>query len=72
MCRAAGQEDRLDLRILDDVVRALGVGLTNIRHLYNPDLVVLGGGVTVGLNQLAFLPRIDAIMRERAMSQRHK
>ena len=33
---------------------------------------VLGGGVTVGLNQLAFLPRIDAIMRERAMSQRHK
>jgi len=70
--QAAAQEDRLALSILDDVVQALGIGLTNILHLYNPDLVVLGGGVTVGLNQLDFLPRIDAIMRERAMSQRHK
>ena len=70
--QAAAKEDRLALSILDDVVQALGIGLTNILHLYNPDLVVLGGGVTVGLNQLNFLPRIDAIMRDRAMSQRHK
>jgi len=26
----------------------------------------------VGLGQLKFLPRIEAIMRNRAMSQRHK
>ena len=70
--QAAAKEDLLALSILDDVVQALGIGLTNILHLYNPDLVVLGGGVTVGLNQLNFLPRLDAIMRDRAMSQRHK
>ena len=70
--QAAAQGDRLALSILEDVVQALGVGLTNILHLYNPDLVVLGGGVTVGFSQLDFLPRIDEIMRDRAMSQRHK
>jgi len=69
---AAAQGDRLALSILEDVVHALGVGLTNILHLYNPDLLVLGGGVTVGLSQLDYLPRLDAIMRERAMSERHK
>jgi len=70
--QAAVQEDRLALSILEDVVQALGIGLTNILHLYDPDLVVLGGGVTVGLSQLDFLPLIEEIMRERAMSQRHK
>ena len=70
--QAAAQGDRLALSILDDVVQALGTGLTNVLHLYNPDLVVLGGGVTVGLGQLKSLPRIEAIMRDRAMSQRHK
>ena len=70
--QAAAQDDRLALSILEDVVQALGTGLTNVLHLYNPDLVVLGGGVTVGLGQLQFLPRIEAIMRDRAMSQRHK
>ena len=70
--QAAAQYDRLALSILEDVVQALGTGLTNVLHLYNPDLVVLGGGVTVGLGQLQFLPRIEAIMRDRAMSQRHK
>lgn len=70
--QAAAQGDGLAISILEDVVQALGVGLTNTLHLYNPDLVVLGGGVTVGLGQLDFLPRIDRIMRDRAMSQRHK
>ncbi len=70
--QAAAQEDRLALSILEDVVQALGIGLTNALHLYNPDLVVLGGGVTVGLGQLDLLPRIEGIMRDRAMSERHK
>lgn len=70
--QAAGKGDSLAVGILEDAVQALGVGLTNTLHLYNPDLVVLGGGVTVGLSQLDYLTRIEAIMRERAMSQRHK
>lgn len=52
--QAASQGDRLALEILEDVVDAISVGLTNILHMFNPDLVVLGGGVTVGLTRLNF------------------
>ena len=69
---AAAQGDGLANAILDGVVFALAVGLTNVLHLYNPDLVVLGGGVTNGLIQLDLLPRIQALMMERAMSKRHR
>ena len=37
-----------------------------------PDLVVLGGGVTLGLDGLGLLPRIHSLMVRSAMSQRHK
>ena len=67
---AAG--DSLARNIVEDVLQALGVGLTNVLHLYNPDLVVLGGGVSVGLEQLELLPRIEEIMTSRAMSEKHK
>jgi len=50
----------------------LSVGLTNILHIYNPDLVVLGGGVSRGLTELGLLAEINARMLRRAMSQRHK
>jgi predicted NBD/HSP70 family sugar kinase len=48
------------------------IGLTNLLHLYNPDLIVLGGGVTSGLTELDQLPRINSLMLQRAMSDRHK
>lgn len=70
--QAAARGDGLANAILDGVVFALAVGLTNVLHLYNPDLVVLGGGVTIGLTQLDLLPRIQALMMERAMSKRHR
>jgi glucokinase len=68
----AGRGDGLALSILEDVIMALSVGLANLLHLYNPDLVVLGGGVTGGLNQLGLLPRINSLTLQRAMSDRHK
>jgi glucokinase len=70
--RAASQGDTLAQSIVEDVVQALAVGLTNVLHLYNPDLVVLGGGVTLGLDGLGLLPRIHSVMVRSAMSQRHK
>ena len=69
---AASQGDGLAKEILDDVVSALATGLTNILHLFNPDLVVLGGGVTLGLVQLGLLSRINQLMLEKAMSRRHQ
>ena len=70
--RAAGQGDSMAMRILDGVVEALSVGLTNALHAFNPDLLVLGGGVTVGLTELGLLPRIHSLIQQRAMSERHK
>jgi glucokinase len=70
--QAAGNGDALALGIVDRVVYALGVGLTNVLHLYNPDLVVLGGGVTVGLNDLGLIPLIKDQMLDGAMSGLHK
>ena len=48
--------------------QCVAAGLTNALHLFNPDLVVLGGGVTIGLNSLGYLERIRSMMNERAMS----
>jgi glucokinase len=70
--QAAARGDTLAAEVLEGVVLSLGVGLTNILHLYNPDLVVLGGGVSRGLDQLELLPEIRAIIDARAMSEKHK
>lgn len=70
--KAAAQGDELALDILEEVIQALSIGLTNVLHLFNPDLVVLGGGVTAGLDELGLLPRIRGVMLQRVMSSRHK
>jgi glucokinase len=70
--RAAGQGDKLALSIVDRVVEALSLGLANTLHLFNPDLLVLGGGVTVGLTEAQCLPRIRELILQYAMSERHK
>lgn len=69
---AAAQGDEVALDLLEDPVQALAIGLTNVLHLFNPDLVVLGGGVTRGLDALGLLPAIRGVMLQRAMSARHK
>ena len=69
--QAAAMGDALALSILEQVAQALSVGLANVLHLYNPDLLVLGGGVTFGFIQLGMLPRIDSLTRDRAMTRQH-
>jgi glucokinase len=70
--RAAGQGDDLASGILDRVVESLSLGLANTLHLFNPDLLVLGGGVTIGLTETGCLPRIRQGILRYAMSERHK
>ena len=72
VCDAAEKKDSLALSILEGAVSALAVGLTNVIHLFNPDMIVLGGGVTDGLVKLDLLPEIDRQIRDRAMSELHK
>ncbi|MCI0811977.1 MAG: ROK family protein, partial [Chloroflexi bacterium] len=69
---AAEKKDPLAMSILDGAVSALAVGLTNVVHLFNPDMIVLGGGVTDGLVKLDLLPRIRQRILDRAMSELHK
>ncbi len=69
---AAGKKDPLAVSILDGAVTALAVGLTNVVHLFNPDMIVLGGGVTQGLVKLDLLSRIRQEMMSRVMSELHK
>ena len=69
---AAGEGDALAWHILDDVIDALSTGLTNLLHLYNPDILVLGGGVTFGLVRMGLVPRIYGQMQQRAMTEGHR
>ena len=68
----AGEGDSVAWSILDDVLDALSVGMTNLLHLFNPDLVVMGGGVTFGLVRMGLLPRIYSQMQQRAMTDGHR
>ncbi|MER9927080.1 ROK family protein [Mesorhizobium sp. M0048] len=43
----------------------LGIGFTNLLHLYSPDLIVMGGGLSNGFDLLA--PTIRATIEQRAM-----
>lgn len=70
--QAAAQGDELAQSVLDGVVAALSVGLTNLLHLFDPDVIVLGGGVTQGLNDAGLMDRIEGAMLARAMSERHR
>ncbi len=70
--RAASEGDVLAGDILEKMIQALSVGLANTLHLYNPDLLVLGGGATMGLAEMDLLPRIHSLIEQRAMSERHK
>ncbi len=69
---AAFRGDGFANAVMSRAVDGLAVGLANAVHLYNPDLIVLGGGVSAGLERLGLLPRIREGICERLMSERHK
>ena len=43
---AAEAGDSLAVELLEDAARALGLGIVNLLHLFDPRLVILGGGVS--------------------------
>jgi glucokinase len=46
VARAAALGDPLALDVFTDSVEALGIGIVSCIHIFNPDVVALGGGVT--------------------------
>ena len=69
---AALQGDAFARAVMDRSIDGLAVGLANVIHLFNPDLVILGGGVSEGLTQLNLLPGIKERIHDRLMSDLHK
>jgi glucokinase len=57
---AAAQGDRLALEVIQEAGRWLGLGLVNIIHLFNPQVIVMGGSVAQ-LGDLIFDPARQVI-----------
>jgi glucokinase len=64
---AATRGDRVALEALAMTGRALGRGLANLVHLFNPEVIAVGGGVA-GAGELILAPAREA-MREMLMDE---
>jgi glucokinase len=64
--RAAHAGDAVARRIMRQVGEYIGVGVVNLLHLFNPRLVIIGGGVAMGAGELLFGP-IREMVQARAM-----
>jgi glucokinase len=62
----AGDEDAL--RLFDEAGLYLGVALSNYINIFNPEMLVLGGGVVKGAGDL-FLGHTERIMRQLARKE---
>jgi glucokinase len=60
--RGAAEGDPLASRIWSDCMTALGFGVVSCIHIFNPDIVVLGGGVT-NAGDAVFDPVRDVVRR---------
>jgi len=62
---AARGGDETALGLIDQEARWLGIGFTNLLHLYSPDMIVMGGGISHGYDLLR--RAIEATIHERVM-----
>lgn len=59
--QAALEGDVLALEVVRHCARIIGIGIANLLHLFNPEMVVIGGGVALNLGDLLFEPLTAAI-----------
>lgn len=62
---AARTGDAAAFGLVEAEAKWLGIGFTNLLHLYSPEVIVMGGGLANGFDLLA--PGIRATIDERAM-----
>jgi glucokinase len=62
---AVRQGDPLAISVWQESMSDLGAGVATVVNLYNPDVVVLGGGVSRSADLL--LPAVRRVVAERAM-----
>jgi glucokinase len=61
--RAALQGDLEARRLIEDAGHYLGVGLANLVNIFNPELIILGGGMT-NMGRMLLDPARAVVMRE--------
>jgi glucokinase len=67
IAEAAGRGDAVAVKALEETGRALGTGLANIVHMFNPEVIAVGGGVA-GAGELILGPARES-MREQLMDE---
>lgn len=60
IAEALRRKDPLTMRIINEVCRVLGQACVSLRHILNPDMIILGGGVMEACGDY-MLPRIRKI-----------
>ena len=63
---AARRGDPLALALIDQEATYLGIGFVSLIHLYSPERIIMGGGVSAAFDLME--RRIHAVIRERAMA----
>lgn len=63
--RAARAGDAAALAVVQEHASLLGVGFANLQHVYAPDLLVVGGGVSDLLDLMR--PPLEAVLRQRLL-----
>jgi glucokinase len=63
--RAAQEGDSLASELVAEEARLLGVGITSLLHLFSPETVVIGGGLSNAFDQL--FPGIMAYVQDNAI-----
>ena len=62
---AAKAGDATAQKHVDEEARLLGIGITSLLHLYSPETIIIGGGLSNAFDQLH--PGIGAYIRQNAM-----
>lgn len=65
IAQAATEGDEVSRRLFEDVGTYLGVGLAGFVNIFNPEAILIGGGVARSAE--LFMPQARRVMEERAM-----
>ncbi|MBM7556076.1 ROK family protein [Halanaerobacter jeridensis] len=65
VAKAARKGDKIAKEIIDEVANYLGIGLANAINNFNPEKIIIGGGVTDSWD--LFAEKVERVMKRRAL-----
>lgn len=64
--QAARQDDRLAVSLMEQVTHSLASGIISLMHIFDPQLIVIGG--SLGNNLGNYMPIVESEVRQRGMA----